>query len=1385
MKYSLLSALWLICLCFAHTAMGQAGTIQLTFEVVQPACSGFTDGMAKVLPGGGTEPYTYAWANGQAGQTNFGLGAGTYAVTVTDQNGKTATGSAVLSNPVPLQAAIAPSGAGCGAAASLNAVGSGGTGPYTFKWSNGAATATIDATTPGSYIVTATDAKGCISVAQYGVAATLVTEVQVTQIPCANLPNGGAVNAITAGGTAPYTYKWSTGGTDPSQQAVQKGTYTVTTTDARGCTTVASGTVTQPTPIEVEVVNITGSCGPNSGSATVKASGGTPPYRYVWNSGAATGPTWSGLAPGQYYVCTFDANNCQHDTWIQIPDAGTLDVKLIVSKAECPGVNDGSATAVVTPPTGSYTYQWNVQNSPPVAQLNGLAPGTQVSVTVTDAVTGCKGTASGVIMTHNVVNLEVTDTDANCPGEKTGTAKAIAAGGTAPYSYVWNLPGNTVATGADISGLAPGAYSVIATDARGCTALNVADIGVKSGVKADYSLEVLECKGDKIVVRVKDKSTGGTGVLNSWTWKIATGSGILTFDQQNPPTFELPGDETGTVQLSVTSAGGCSDAVSQTFALPPALKVSAEALNSAIPCSNEPVPIKVTGSDAYTYNWLNPAGLTFTDPKNVTANPTVTTTYRLAVSNGGCKDTLEVVVTRNTKIDLTVAAKTVTSCEPEATLSATASANAQLRWLDDKGVVIGTGSSIKVKPGATTIYSVVATAGANCSATETVSVSGGAPDVKLDVDAAAKGCEATPLQLKAVNQNPADVLTYQWTSATPGVAIAPANAPNVSISAPAGNAVIKLRAENQFKCVKEIDVPINFEKSESLDGMIETGLCNGKIVKFTNNSTVTGEWFFGDGASSKEKNPSHTYANAGSYTVTFKAQSGCFKPFEHKIQVASEKLLKAAIGNNLEQCTDQATFKFNDLSTVNGATVTGWEWSFSNGKTSAEQNPSISFDTEGMVTARLIVKGSLGCVDTATAQVQVSILKESVSEKLSFCPGSTVALNPDFNQNYQYEWKAEPADPSLNIKTPNPVVSPTQKTVYSVVVSNGACKKEYKAEVAPGKTLSLELPADRLVCNNAPVSLTAQSETGTVITWSKFASFNPVMYIGATASIVPEKNTMYYVRAEKAGECPGVDSIRINNGAVDVAAEPLNRKICNGDDTELTITNMDVQDNLSYAWNNNLPAIQNPKVKPSTTTDYRVVVSNQLGCKDTLDFKVGVVSVDVRAEVLGKTTVCPGETTQLNAIATGGTSYTYSWTPASSLSGSDTKDPIAQPEENTTYLVTVKADGLCTDTASVRVAFISQQCEEPYIFVPKAFTPNGDANNDNFIVRGVNIKELYFVVWDRWGEKVFETSDPQSKGWDGTFNGKDGTPDSYAWYVRATCGNGSVYVKKGDVTLLK
>ncbi len=255
---------------------------------------------------------------------------------------------------------------------------------------------------------------------------------------------------------------------------------------------------------------------------------------------------------------------------------------------------------------------------------------------------------------------------------------------------------------------------------------------------------------------------------------------------------------------------------------------------------------------------------------------------------------------------------------------------------------------------------------------------------------------------------------------------------------------------------------------------------------------------------------------------------------------------------------------------------------------------------------------------------------------------------------------------------------------------------------------------------------------------------------------------------------------------MEIDPQPVDQNICVGQSAQLGLTNLDPEDNLTYVWTPNLDPLPDQTVTPVATTTYSVLVTNQFGCKDTADFTVNVITIDVTAEVMGKDTVCPGQSTELLATVTSNSNnITYNWTPSGSLTNPNTANPTAEPMETTVYTVEAIAEGLCPDTADVTVYFMSGECAPPYIFVPKAFTPNNDGNNDFFIVRGLDIAEVYFVVWDRWGEKVYETSDPEAQGWDGRFNGKELTPDSYAWYLQVTCGNGEVYKEKGDVSLLK
>ena len=140
--------------------------------------------------------------------------------------------------------------------------------------------------------------------------------------------------------------------------------------------------------------------------------------------------------------------------------------------------------------------------------------------------------------------------------------------------------------------------------------------------------------------------------------------------------------------------------------------------------------------------------------------------------------------------------------------------------------------------------------------------------------------------------------------------------------------------------------------------------------------------------------------------------------------------------------------------------------------------------------------------------------------------------------------------------------------------------------------------------------------------------------------------------------------------------------------------------------------------------------------------------------------------------------------PPAGVENPNSSSSVARPLVTTDYVVVVTDEFGCIRTDTVLVFVRDVICEEPYVFVPNAFTPNGDGKNDILYVRGEVVLEVAFKVYDRWGEKVFETTD-LAHGWDGTFRGQPCEPGVYDYHLQVTCLGLKRYFKKGNVTLLR
>lgn len=245
--------------------------------------------------------------------------------------------------------------------------------------------------------------------------------------------------------------------------------------------------------------------------------------------------------------------------------------------------------------------------------------------------------------------------------------------------------------------------------------------------------------------------------------------------------------------------------------------------------------------------------------------------------------------------------------------------------------------------------------------------------------------------------------------------------------------------------------------------------------------------------------------------------------------------------------------------------------------------------------------------------------------------------------------------------------------------------------------------------------------------------------------------------------------------------------ICRGDTATLTVRNFG-SGTVTYNWEPPGEILQGAgtasvRVSPATSTSIMVRIQNQDGC--TKSFSVPVTVSDnqplLQASAMPDT-IAPGESSQLEATLNPG--YTYIWSPPQTLNNAGIHNPIATPIQTTTYTVRVRDNQGCSNLATVTVVVRDPVCERPNIYVPNGFSPNGDGRNDVLFVRGNSIDEMEFTIFDRWGERVFQSDNP-SNGWDGTFRGKLLTSDVYAYYLRVRCFNGQEYFEKGNITLIR
>jgi len=593
------------CTGFGTATITSGGTTSLSVTTTNAICNGAANGTATALGAGGTAPYTYLWSNGATGATASGLVAGNYSVTVTDAASCTASQTFVIGQPNALSAtatAAAPSCSSTTGSASVIAIG--GTAPYSYIWSNGSTATSANGLSAGNHTVTITDASGCTVTRTVTVVqpTALSGTIATTPITC-NAASNGAATASISGGTSPYTYAWSNGAITSSINNLNAGALTLNVTDANGCSILLNANISQPAAL-VATVTVNAATCTGSGSATVSSIGGSSPYAYAWSNGA-TGPAATGLVGGNYSVIATDANGCSTTQNFTITQPVAISLSLSPTQITCNGAANGSIQATVSGGTAPIAYSWS--NGSSASNIQNLSPGSY-TLTVTGS-SGCSASQSVVITQPVGMNLTVTNVPATCGGND-GSATVSVSGGISPITYSWNtLPVQTTATASNLS---PGTYSVIATDANGCTNTATAIIPNTGGLTLSLNAAaMISCFGGSDGTAVAIANGGASPYTYLWSNGVNTAN-INTL-------------AAGSYTCTVTDANGCT--AGQTITLTQPSQIISSITTSPISCfsaSNGSISVGATGGLApYTYSW-NTGALTSSIQNLVAGNYTFT-----------------------------------------------------------------------------------------------------------------------------------------------------------------------------------------------------------------------------------------------------------------------------------------------------------------------------------------------------------------------------------------------------------------------------------------------------------------------------------------------------------------------------------------------------------------------------------------------------------------------------------------------------------------------------------------------------------------------------------------------------------------------------------------
>ncbi|MCB0704130.1 MAG: gliding motility-associated C-terminal domain-containing protein [Saprospiraceae bacterium] len=903
----------------------------------------------------------------------------------------------------------------------------------------------------------------------------------------------------------------------------------------------------------------------------------------------------------------------------------------------------------------------------------------------------------------------------------------------------------------------------------------------------DFEYEYTECS-DSLVIQLNDLSTDPVSTPVAWEWELSTGASGTGMDT----VLVVYNSQEVIITLNVLAENGCESTIMDTIQVQ--LIEEELPVDTLIICLGDSIPLNPVFDPAYTFEWGPAIGLSDVNDPNPTAYPSETTTYSVAISDGtGCQIFRDITVFVPPVLE-GIFPNDTTICSPDFLLFATSDLATEYYWASDPDFndIFATTSEVYVTPFGDTTYYALLRDQYGCALFDSVHLVGNGVNVALD--SFSYVCLGDSLQFTVTNLDLTDNLTYDWSPDSIILSGDGTNSVWVQPTAP-GDQFLLVELSNQFGCTWADSLQMAVLDTLHDADFLYFTQCSGYSVNFFNDSPDSEYfiWHFGDPtnptATATGDAPTYIYPAEGLYTVmlTLSPDIPCPDTLLFDILVEPPSI-NVDFGFEYESCADTVVIQFYDESVNAQSNVTGIYWEFSNGDNATISDPSITLYNSQLLEATLILSSDDGCVDTLTQSIQIDLIEVDIEDTLLICNHIPVPLNPGFDPIYQYNWA--PGTGLDDPDSPNPLANPDETTTYTAEVmsiSPDTCLITASVTVVIPPDISFMANADGATCD-AEYLLAANSTQALDFAWSLDPDFTSIFSMDPEVLVEPPYGeTSYYLQATDENGCMVFDTVLVQQYGIALDYNDQTT-ICIFDTILLPVTNLLPDQILAFQWEPDPEILEGQGtsevlVAPQVTSSYDFTVTNQYGCEESGTIDVNIFNFVPPLDVFADPdTIVAGQESQL--IATEDPLYVYQWVPVGSLSDPNIFNPIATPSTTTTYnLVITNADG-CRNFAEVRVVVIVPICDHPNIFVPTGFSPNNDGHNDVYQVRGNYIDDFHLLIYDRWGEKVFESSDPNI-GWDGTYKGKKLGPDVFAYYVELTCLGGDTFIDKGNLTLIR